>query len=337
MKKWLCLLLALVMCMSFAACSDTASDVDVDIEDSVPDVEKPEKPDADADADAEEEPKEDAEKPEEPEEEPEADAIELESFILGDFNVEFVGAELFEDSDGENAIRVYYDFTNNSDETVYPSSEVYFDVVQNGHVLDTTYASYDEDVAEYGNKSLRIRPGCGIRCIAEYALDAEEGIVTMTISNWDDDEESTEFDPAALPGAPAKAYEIEPVDDPKWISTWSDTGVYDDDFAVTITEAEVGDDGYGNDMVRVYYEFTNNSDDKQSPSWATMIAFQDGVELKTTYPKTYTDEDDARTEDAAIGETVTAAKCFIVRTDSPIEVQFDSFGDCEVGAIFTFN
>ena len=98
--------------------------------------------------------------------------FEVVSGPVGEYEISIVGAELFEDSDGKDAIRVYWDFTNSSDETVMPYSDLSTKAEQEGFELNTTYASYDDDVPEYGNDSLYIRPGVTIRCISEYSCKA---------------------------------------------------------------------------------------------------------------------------------------------------------------------
>ena len=285
-------------------------------------------------APAEEEPAE------EPEEEPEAAGFEPVSGTLAGFEVTIVGAELFDDYDGEDGIRVYWDFTNTSDETTYPSCDLSVAVEQEGFELNSTYCSYEDDVPEYGNSSLYIRPGVTIRCISEYNCKADGDVITYTISDWYDDDNflTVELDPANLPGRPAEDWVAEAIEDPQWVAELSDGGNVGDAY-VYIDNAEIVE-GWdeGEEVIRVYFEYTNNGEEAANMWWATYLrALQDGIELETDWAAEDVEEDDNLSLDIEPGETIRCSETWTIRSDSPIEVEvYDSWTEEYVGCLFEF-
>jgi len=285
-------------------------------------------------APAEEEPAE------EPEEEPEAAGFEPVSGTLAGFEVTIVGAELFEDIDDKDAIRVYWDFTNTSDETVSPMSDLSVALEQEGFELTSTYDSSEDDVPEYGNSWLEVRPGVTIRCISEYSCKAAGEAIAFTIYDWYDEEDAltAEFDPANMPGRPAEDWVAETIDDPQWVADMSDGGDVGDAY-VFIESAEVVP-GWsdGEEVIRVYFEYTNNAEEAENMWIATSFrAFQDGIELETDWADEDVEEDDNFSLDIEPGETIRCAETWALRSDSPIEVEvYDSWTDEYIGCLFVF-
>lgn len=319
MKKVLVWLLALVMVLGLCACSD----------DVVDPTEAPSSQDVPTDS------------VEEPETDP-APSVDFEPVTaeLGAYTVTILGAEAFKDSDGEDALRVYYDFTNNSDETECAFMALNFEVSQDGYPVETTYASYEDDVIEYGNDSLDVRPGVTIRCIAEYFMKADGGVITFTVSNyWTDEEMTVEFDPQNLPGTPTSDFLVNPITDPQWVAGWATEGTYNEDFYMSIDSMELTEDYDGNRMIRVYFTFTNNSDEATSMWWASDITlFQDGVELDSGYSSDGVETDDNYTMNVEPGQTVTCSECWILTSDSPVEVEIaDDWSESYLGCIYTLN
>jgi hypothetical protein len=66
-----------------------------------------------------------------------------------------------------------------------------------------------------------------------------------------------------------------------------------------------------------------------------MDAYQDGIELETGYPAETSASDTAYSEDVAPGETVYVSMCFVLRSDSIVEVEvIDLWGDMDYGCRF---
>ena len=252
------------------------------------------------------------------------------------------GAELFTDTDDEPAVRIYYDYTNKSEETKAVSDEIEITVLQDGVASEYTYASFSDDVPEYGNSELCLRPGATLRCIEELEIDPEGGIMEIRVSdNWGDVEYiNAELDPRALPGRPAQDLVIAPVTDPTWTNDLALEGVFDEEnnLSITVTGAESVTDIDGKKAIRIYFGFTNGSSET-ADLWmdSTIRLFQDGIELKDTIAEQAVAADSMFTADVAPGETVEASNCYILLSDSPVELEvYDSWGDGSgVGGVFS--
>lgn len=281
---------------------------------------------------------------EEPAAKPEAEAepevvFEPVSASVGGYEVTVVGAELFTDIEDKDGIRVYWDFTNTSDETVYPYCDLSVKMEQEGFELNTTYVYSADDVSEYGNDSLDLRPGVSIRCISEYNCKAEGEGILFTLYDWYNEEDAitVEFDPKNLPGRPEQELEIESISDPTWTEGMEKEGYVGEDAYVVIDTAEVVD-GWdsGEEVIRVYFEFTNESEEPASMWWATYYrAFQDGVELV----EDWADQDVAGDENMSLeiepGETVYCSTCWELRSDSPVEIEvYDAWTEEYIGCVF---
>ena len=268
----------------------------------------------------------------EPEAEPEADPEAAEGAPigefapvgddLGDYYVEIVGAEQFTDSDGKDAVRFYYDFTNNSDEVTSAWWEMNFEAEEDGYALVSTYASYEDDVPEYGNRSLSVEPGVTIRCIEEYSFQPTGGSLVFTISTYNDGEITATFDPQALPGRPGD-WAPELIPEPTFYEGYSSEGTSDYAY-VAITGAEIveQDSWYGDDnVVRVYFDYTNYEEEESYiTSETTIRVYQDGIELESSYAEDEIDSDDLWWEDIPSGESTSVSRCWALHSDSPVEV-----------------
>ncbi len=258
---------------------------------------------------------------------------DLVSGYVDDYFIAIVGAETVMDDDDKESIRIYYDFTNESDESTSVSMALSTRLEQDGIENDTAYI-YDDAVPESDNKYLDIRPGCTIRVAEEFVLTTTGNDVTFTIYDWlDDDEELTAtFTPGSLPGAPSTDFEITPVADPNWLAGLSDKGDVDD-YYVAIGDAELTEDWDGEQAVRIYFDFTNNSGEDAYPGTLEYKAFQDGVELETAY--VYDDDvesDDVLYDDIKDGATVKCSEVFLLRSKSNIEFEVSDYGDDAIGA-----
>lgn len=257
---------------------------------------------------------------------------------IGDYHVEILGAEYFLDSDGEDAVRFYYDFTNNSDETTSAWWPLYFEAEEDGYKLTYTYASYEDDVPEYGNEDRDVQPGCTIRCIDEYSFRPDGSVLTYTLYRSDEGEVTATFDPQALPGRPGD-WTPELIEDPQFYLDYPSEGSCDDAY-VAITGAELAeeDSWYGDgQVIRVYFDFTNYDDDEAYIESATTItAFQDGIELKYGYAEERIDSDSAYYDDIPSGESASVSYCWEVRTGSPVEIVVEDWWNDTVICAGTF-
>lgn len=255
---------------------------------------------------------------------------------LGDYYVTVVGAERFTDYDDDEAIRVYFDFTNDSDEAVAAFWALNFQMIQDGDEMETTWANYDEEVQESGNSDLNVQPGITIRCAEEFEMDEDDGTLTLTLSEFlgDDDELTIQFDPYDLPGAPTDELEMERIWDPDYVSGRADSGKTDEGHDIAIGEAELFEDEDGENCIRVFLTFTNNGEEETSAFMeTTFVAYQDGVELQGAWVWD-SESDDLYSEDIEPGETVDCSISFILRTDSPVEISLEQWDADPLGCIF---
>lgn len=252
-----------------------------------------------------------------------------------DIQVAVVGAELFKDPNGKDSIRVYYDFTNCSVEPLSAWLELNVAAEQEGFGLVTTN-SWGE-VPEENNSSCDIMPGVTIRCIAEFNCKAEGEPVTVTLARaWESGELTVELDPKALSGRPGQR-EIALIENPDWMEGYGEAGVYEEDYYVKIDNAEVVQDYSGDPVLRVYYEFTNNS--KEAISFGievSVVAMQDGIQVNSTWSHEENSEEDNFFAEVKPGETIRAADCYELRTDSPVTVVLkDYFAEQDtIGKLF---
>ncbi len=268
----------------------------------------------------------------------EAASTEPVSADLGDYHVTILSAEQFKDDNDTDSVRFYFDFTNNSDEEV--SSYFAFETVayQDGYELVATN-SYYEKVAEADNCYHDILPGITTRCITEYNFKPEGGEIEFTISeSVSGDNATMTFDPAALPGRPAEDYTIEPCSSEALVENLPSEGVYDEDFNISITKSEVVDGlNDGEKVIRIYFDFTNNSDEATS-FWAkiTTLAMQDGIGLESTLASESVSEDENCNLDVQPGDTLTVSTCYSLHdTGSPVAIKvIDYFGDSSLGTTF---
>ena len=287
---------------------------------------------------------------EEPEPTPEAEPEEPEAAApaaAGDFEpvegtvngypVAILGAEAVTDTDDEPAIRVYYSFTNNSDELASASWALYNDAYERGYELDTTYVWSEDNVEEYGNYGRDIYPGVTILCERIYSCNPDDDIITFSLHNYDEsDVVSYDFSYSDLPGRP-EPIELTDVEEPVVTVGLDSEGSLDDDqFYVAITGYELTEDYYSNPAIRVFYDFTNNSNEATSfwleSYWYT---YQDGGELDTTWAYDETETDENADIDIEPGESISCSKLFALynETDMVETTLYIDYGEY-IGAVF---
>lgn len=240
---------------------------------------------------------------------------------LGDFTVTILGAEAVEDEDGDPAIRFWYEFTNNSDELASVFSDLFYDAAQDGEALDTTYLF--DDVPEAENSSLMVAPDHTIRCADLFEFDPDGGTVAFRLRGWDEDAAIYYVDPANIFGAPDDTFAFVPDGSvPDFMLDAPDT----DGSAYITDDITVEEDWDGNDMLRIFVSFTNNTEETTSFfSKYSIYAMQDGYELPTAFPAEDREEDENDLVDIAPGDSILCAFNFEIRSDSPISIVIEDF------------
>ncbi len=257
-------------------------------------------------------------------------SVEPVSHDFKESHLDILSAEFFTDSDGKDSIRIYYDYTNTSAEPECAFIAYTLEATQDDYELVTTYAL--DDVPEGDNYLLDVRPGVTIRCCEEYNFKSTGGPVIITFSEFlGDDSVSMQFDPQNLPGRPADDWTITPIKEPDWVNGLPAEADHED-IHIKITKSEPAKNYNGDPLTRIYFEFTNNTGEATSFIGATDFrVMQDGIELDYTYTFDVPEEDND-TVDVAPGETITVARCYYNRTDSPMTVEFYDFLSDEVYA-----
>ena len=306
MKKWIALLLALVMLLSLAACGDKEKDNDKDSE------------------------KETTLSPEEA-------ALTHEFDQFGKGRIKIVGTELDTDEDDEAFLRIFYDYTNTSDSAAGQDGDALnFTLTQNGEELEDLVFWYPDDegcIADDLYTDLCVQPGVTVRRTALYYCDPEGGVIDVScylmVGSWfynPEDVQAFTFqvDPTDLMGAP-KPFEIKTIAETGYTKGLSNSGT-----TTAATPYTVSLDGYelttcdDQPALRVKLTYTNLADDAWPPCVPLAIeAYQDGISLEwgdTWYVEDLTEEDEAFEEDLEPQETVKCSAIFILRGTSVVDV-----------------
>lgn len=246
----------------------------------------------------------------------------------GDFYISVVGADEFTDMEGDPAIRIYYEFTNNFDFPESAYNTIDWEAVQDGEYLEFAYSWDDVDV--YVNDMLNVRPGLTVQCCIQYKYNPNGGTVEASFFGWSAGKSGgkvvASYVPGQLPGAPAP-YVYDPVPDPEWTTSELDSKGYLDNGKcfVEVTDAKLIQDSYGFDAVRVFYRFTNHYNEPVSFYNATLpVVYQDGIGLPESYADISSETDDRASTTVDPGQTVEVSCVFRLRNNtSSIEAEVE--------------
>ena len=246
----------------------------------------------------------------------------------GQYHISVVGAEKSHDLDDKPVIRFYYEFTNCSEHSEYAWNALDFEVTQDGKALEATY-TWDENVPEYYNNVLSVRPGVTILCISEYNMDPDGGRIDYTVFGWDEGKSTgsvtASFLPDSLPGRPA-LYEIKPVESPAWTLSIPAEGILDELYYVEVKNAALVTDNEGNAAIRVFYSFKNSSNTSASMTGSLFcMSYQDGVQLDETNASDSPETDNLAYQEIKPGETVNCSLVFRLRSKTaPVEAEVEA-------------
>lgn len=278
----------------------------------------------------------------------------------GNGRITIVGAEFSKDDDGEDFLRVYYDYTNTSDNTVGqdPFSALSFSkITQNGKELeDITFSDYHEaHVPEDLTGSLSVLPGCTVRTTLLVPCSPDDGIVEIScyvmIGSWVYNPDETEtftfqIDPANLMGPPAQPLVYPSITNPGYTAGWPTAGStdYPKPCELSINGCELTRGDEGEDVLRVKLTITNLDEEARYPGTLVLTeAYQDGVSLPWFINwnlEEITEEDEACDVKLEPGEQADYTALFLLRNDNPVEIVVEQQNDemrlgmiCDVAAI----
>lgn len=249
----------------------------------------------------------------------------------GRYSITVVAAEAFKDYEGRDGIRVYYDYTNLSDDKSMAFYTFNVIAAQDGEEAQYTYVSMENDVPEYGNDMLYVWPGHTVRCIAEFLVNPDGGLFAVAFEDLDSYETlmTLEFDPTVLPGRSDEPVPNAPDPDAAWRDDYDDAGSFDDLLYFSIDDAEITVGPDGEEMIRVYMTATNTNDSRlEFWRFGTFRAYQDGIQLPSYDASEITDTDwaykdlDAPETFIQPGETVVMSVCFPIHSMNPVLVEF---------------
>lgn len=100
---------------------------------------------------------------------------------IGNYHVKLLDAEVTKDFEGNPAIRVSYEFTNNDKEAVMASIATPMQAYQDGVQLEIAISA-DED-QEYNNSALNVKKGATLKCAQYFELTSEDSEVEVEVSD----------------------------------------------------------------------------------------------------------------------------------------------------------
>lgn len=103
---------------------------------------------------------------------------------LGDYYVKITGYELAEDYDGNPVIIINYDFTNNSEETTSAAFATVFELFQNGVQLETAFLMDYPEGYNGDNYMKDIRPGTTISVSQDFVLEDASSEVEVEVTEF---------------------------------------------------------------------------------------------------------------------------------------------------------
>ena len=245
--------------------------------------------------------------------------------------VEIVGADWVKNYEDKDILVVWFDMTNISDDYISASWDAYTTVIQDEAEVEYGYVD-SADVAETENVYRSIRPGVTIRCANTFAANKDGGPIEYKVTSGYYDAEilTAEFDPAALPGAPKEAFEQEKITDIDWLDGAAESGVYEDSAEVAFKNYEVVDGYNDRKVLRVWITYKNTGDEAASFFMAASLrAVQDGMTLSAGYTALDDENADLKDKDVEPGESLDICMDYELISDSPVAVEFVTYGDEE--------
>jgi len=248
----------------------------------------------------------------------------------GDYEYRIMGTELFDDEDGEKALRIYIDFENKTADYTTTAHDVLAEEIatQNGEELDMARAPYEVELKEVDHYNSRVRPGHTIRFVREFELEETTGTVNYKLVGRNAtsnpvDVLSYDIDLAKLAGAPKEALKVKTVADPQWNKGWPTTATFRDGMGeISNITSEFVDGDEGEKLIRVYFDVTNKSDDSVYINrLAEISAYQDGIELLESGAANYIPEDGNYNSSVDAGATVRASVVYELTSTSTVEFE----------------
>lgn len=153
--------------------------------------------------------------------------------VIGDYTAYYTGAKIVEDSDGDDAIAIFFDFTNNSDEAASFLWSMYYKATQNGTELEdcTVFLSEDSFDTLFDSSMEDVAPGETLEVALTYKLADPAAAVEIEFTDlFESEKDHLTVDLATIGAEETAAPEkdaapenpqTEKTDDPTELSYWA--------------------------------------------------------------------------------------------------------------------
>lgn len=223
------------------------------------------------------------------------------------------------------AICVWYDLTNLSDDYYLPYG-MQTQIVQDGNYYEegSVYTPDDQPVDGEEYRFRYIRPGVTIRGVHLFPCDPNGGKIDYQVRSGPGRDVllDIKIDLSDLPGEPEASFRPEEIREISWLDGIPSEGAYDD-YVISIADiTRVSSDYSEDELVRVYFDFTNNSDEAISFYMAaTVRVIQDGVSLVSGW-SSFSDPDlETYNVDVQPGGSIRTCLEWTLLSDSPVAVE----------------
>ncbi len=210
--------------------------------------------------------------------------------ILGDYEMTIRGFEVIKDYQGEDLLKVIYDWKNNSQETRSPFMTFSLKAFQNG--VETTDSIHMSEDLDLGSGQKDVKAGGVI-------TDVEDGIgiddisqpLTLELSElFSFSDEVYEYEIEDLNSLAPILGSVEPnpvgnVTEPQGSDSPFELGVPVTlgKYEVTVKELSLTQDYEGKPALKIVFDWTNNGDEARAPIWSvSFTGFQDGIETESS-------------------------------------------------------
>ena len=121
--------------------------------------------------------------------------------VIGDYTAYYTHSEFVTDFDGDDAIAIYFDFTNNSDEDASFLWSMYYTLTQNGAEMEqaTVFLSEDSFDTLFDTAMEDVAPGEMLEVVLTYKLADKEAPIEIEFTDlFDKEKEHLTIDPATV-------------------------------------------------------------------------------------------------------------------------------------------
>ena len=138
--------------------------------------------------------------------------------VIGDYTAYYTGSKILTDYDGDEAIAMYFDFTNNSKEDASFIWTMFYTVTQNGTEMEqaTVFLSEDSFETLFDTTMEDVAPGATLEVVLTYKIKDKTTPVEIEFSDLlDNHKDKLTIDPSTVPAGEVSAPAEEPEEEPE--------------------------------------------------------------------------------------------------------------------------